>query len=51
MSEREHKRSYPGSKQSRENYAMRKRKSPVQGHIDQEEEPVKGEHGEKPFRV
>ncbi|HTX43767.1 MAG TPA: hypothetical protein VMC61_03485 [Methanocella sp.] len=51
MSEREHKRGHRGSKQSREEYAMRRRKSPTCGHIDQEEKPVKGPHGEKSFRV
>jgi hypothetical protein len=51
MSGREHKRGHLGSKLRREEYAMRKRKSPTRGHIDQEEEPVRGPHGEKPFRA
>ncbi len=51
MSEREHKRGHCGSKAKREELAMRKRKSPTRGHIDQEEKPAKGPHGEKPFRV
>jgi hypothetical protein len=51
MSEREHKRGHHGSKASREENALRKRKSPTQGHIDQGEEPVKGLHGEESFRI
>ncbi len=51
MSAREHKRRHPGSKLSREGYALRKRKSPTQGHTGQAEEPVKGPHGEESFRI
>ncbi len=51
MVEREPIRGHKGSKARREELAMNKRKSPTKGHIDQEEEPVRGPEGEKTFRV
>lgn len=41
MAERGHQKSHEGSKARREELAMRKRKSPTKGHVEQEERPVR----------
>jgi hypothetical protein len=41
MSGREHKRGHQGSKMRREEYALRKNKSPTRGHIRREEKPFR----------